>query len=79
MLRAGLYARVSTNDQQTLPMQSHAMRDYAARRNWKIAMQVREIGSGAAQREARGKLMEPHGVATSTSYWCGVWTAGAGQ
>ncbi len=57
MLRAGLYARVSTNDQQTLPMQSHAMREYAARRNWTIAMQVREIGSGAVQREARGKLM----------------------
>jgi hypothetical protein len=34
MFRAGLYARVSTNDQQTLPMQSHAMRVYAARRGW---------------------------------------------
>ena len=32
--RAGLYARVSTNDQQTLPMQSRAMREYAARRGW---------------------------------------------
>ena len=32
MLRAGLYARVSTNDQQTLAMQSRAMREYAARR-----------------------------------------------
>lgn len=32
MFRAGLYARVSTNDQQTLPMQSRAMREYAARR-----------------------------------------------
>lgn len=31
MLRAGLYARVSTNDQQTLAMQSRAMREYAAR------------------------------------------------
>ena len=31
MLRAGLYARVSTNDQQTLPMQIRAMREYAAR------------------------------------------------
>ena len=47
MLRAGLYARVSTNDQQTLPMQSRAMREYAARRGWTIAMQVREVGSGA--------------------------------
>jgi hypothetical protein len=27
MLRAGLYARVSTLDQQTLPMQMRAMRD----------------------------------------------------
>ena len=31
MFRAGLYARVSTNDQQTLPMQIRAMREYAAR------------------------------------------------
>ena len=39
-------------------MQSRALRDYAARRGWTIAMQVREIGSGAAQREAREKLIE---------------------
>ena len=58
MFRAGLYARVSTNDQQTLPMQSRAMREYAARRGWTIAMQVREVGSGAAKREAREKLLE---------------------
>ena len=49
MFRAGLYARVSTNDQQTLAMQSRAMREYAARRGWTIAMQVREVNSGAAQ------------------------------
>jgi hypothetical protein len=41
MLRAGLYARVSTIDQQTLPMQNHAMREYTARRGWAIALQVR--------------------------------------
>src|SRR5713101_9745480 len=58
LFRAGLYARVSTNDQQTLPMQSHAMRVYAARRGWTIALQVREVGSGAAKREAREKLLE---------------------
>ena len=58
MFRAGLYARVSTNDQQTLPMQNRAMREYAARRGWTIAMQVREVGSGAAKREAREKLLE---------------------
>src|SRR5580704_14933516 len=58
MLRAGLYARVSTNDQQTLPMQLRAMREYAARRGWMIALQVREVNSGAAKREAREKLLE---------------------
>src|SRR5215471_11383475 len=58
MFRAGLYARVSTNDQQTLTMQNRAMREYAARRGWIIAMQVREVNSGAAQREAREKLIE---------------------
>jgi DNA invertase Pin-like site-specific DNA recombinase len=35
-----LYARVSTQDRQTLPMQNRAMREYAARRNWTVAMQV---------------------------------------
>ena len=58
MFRAGLYARVSTNDQQTLAMQTLAMRDYAARRGWAIALQVREVNSGAAQREAREKILE---------------------
>src|SRR5664279_1205139 len=58
LFRAVLYARVSTNDQQTLPMQSRAMREYAARRGWTIAMQVRDVGSGAAKREAREKLIE---------------------
>src|SRR5258705_3891234 len=58
MFRAGLYARVSTNDQQTLAMQNRAMREYAARRGWTIALQVREVNSGAAKREAREKLLE---------------------
>jgi len=58
MFRVGLYARVSTNDQQTLPMQSRAMREYAVRRGWTIVVQVREVGSGAAKREAREKLLE---------------------
>jgi putative DNA-invertase from lambdoid prophage Rac len=58
MFRAGLYARVSTNDQQTLAMQSREMREYAARRGWTIALQVREVNSGPAKREAREKLLE---------------------
>src|ERR1041384_1965937 len=58
MVRAGLYARVSTTDQQTLPMQSRAMREYAARRGWTITLQVREVGSGATQRVAREQRLE---------------------
>ena len=37
--RVGLYARVSTTDQQTLTMQNRAMRAYAVRRRWTIALQ----------------------------------------
>ncbi len=58
IFRAGLYARVSTHDQQTLPMQNRILREYVTRRGWTIVMQVREVGSGAAHREAREKLME---------------------
>ena len=57
MFRAGLYARVSTHDQQTLSLQIRAMREYAAKRGWEIAVQVKEVGSGAAERELREKLM----------------------
>ena len=57
-IRAGLYARVSTQDQQTLPMQNRAMREYAARRGWMIAMQMKEVGSGAIQSQLREKLLE---------------------
>jgi hypothetical protein len=57
-LRVGLYARVSTQDQQTIPMQTRALREYAARRGWTITLQVKEIGSGASQREKREKLLD---------------------
>ena len=58
MFRVGLYARVSSNDQQTLAMQNRAMREYAGRRGWTIALRVREVNSGAARREAHEKLIE---------------------
>jgi putative DNA-invertase from lambdoid prophage Rac len=58
MFRAGLYARVSTGDQQTIPLQVRALREYAARRRWAIALQVKEVGSGASERQLRAKLLE---------------------
>ncbi len=57
-LRAAFYARVSNGDQQTLPMQIRALRDYAARRGWIIVMQVKEVGFGASQRKMREQLIE---------------------
>jgi DNA invertase Pin-like site-specific DNA recombinase len=54
----GLYARVSTQDQQTIPLQIRALREYAARRGWTITLQVKEIGSGASQRVRREQLLE---------------------
>jgi putative DNA-invertase from lambdoid prophage Rac len=56
--RVGLYARVSTHDQQTTPLQIRALREYAARRGWTIALQVKEVGSGASERELREQLLE---------------------
>ena len=58
MFRVGLYARVSTNDQQTIPLQIRALGEYAARRGWTIALQVKEVGSGASERQQREKLLE---------------------
>ena len=56
-LRVGLYARVSTHDQQTLPLQISAMREYAKRRGWTVAMQIEEVGSGAKDRPARNDIL----------------------
>lgn len=57
MFRAGLYARVSTDDQQTIPWQLRGLREYAARRGWTVAMQVKEIGCGASVRELRTEII----------------------
>lgn len=56
--RAGLYARVSTHDQRTLPLQRRALRDYAIRRGWTIALEIKEVGSGASVRELRQTLID---------------------
>src|SRR4029077_2287174 len=58
MFRAGLYARVSTSDQPTIPLQIRALREYTVRRGWTIALRVKEVGSGASKRQLREKLLE---------------------
>jgi DNA invertase Pin-like site-specific DNA recombinase len=57
-LRAGLYARVSTSEQQTLPLQMIAMQDYAQRRGWEIVAEIQDIGSGAKRRPKREELLK---------------------
>ena len=56
--RVGLYARLSTHDQQTLKLQNRAMRDYVSRRGWTIVIEIKEVGSGASVREFRQKLLD---------------------
>ena len=60
-LRVGLYARVSTHDQKTLPLQLSAMRDYAKKRNWTVAIEVQDVASGATTRPKRKMLIEAAG------------------
>lgn len=57
-MQVALYARVSTHDQQTLPMQLKAMREYAKKRGWKIKHEIQEIGSGAKIRPKREELVK---------------------
>jgi putative DNA-invertase from lambdoid prophage Rac len=57
-IRVGLYARVSTHDQQTLPLQIRAMRDYVAKRGWKAVLEVQDVGSGALLRPNREELLK---------------------
>ena len=57
-MRVGIYARVSTIDQQTLPMQLEQMREYIKNRNWRLAVEVQEIGSGAKTRPKREELLK---------------------
>lgn len=55
--RVAVYARVSTHDQQTLPMQIETMRAYAERKGWQIVSTVEEVGSGAKTRPRREELI----------------------
>ena len=57
-MRVGIYARVSTHDQQTLPMQLKQMKEYIKNRNWKLTTEVQEIGSGAKTRPRREELLK---------------------
>lgn len=61
MIQAALYARISTYDQHTLPLQIEAMREYANSRGFQITLEIEETSSGARldrpKREGSGTLI----------------------
>lgn len=56
-MKMGLYARVSTHDQQTLALQRNALVAYAQQRGGAIVTVVEDIGSGVHERLQRERLM----------------------
>jgi DNA invertase Pin-like site-specific DNA recombinase len=57
-MRAGLYAWVSTDEEQTLPLQHDALRASVAERGWTVVCQIEGIGSAAAEHPQRAELMK---------------------
>ena len=57
-MRAALYARVSTHDQQTLGLQVAAMSAYVRDRGWDATRRVEDVGSGAKERPGREGLLK---------------------
>ena len=58
-MRAAIYARVSTADQQTLPFQIQRLEEYVATRAWTITQQVEEQASGAKDnRPKRAEILK---------------------
>jgi hypothetical protein len=78
-MRAALYARVSTHEQQTLGLQAEAMTAYIKGRGWDLVRQVEDVGSGAKQRPGREGYSRPPAAARSTPWSSGAWTAGGGH
>lgn len=56
-MRVGIYTRVSTQDQKTLPLQLSSLRKYAKARKWTIVFEVEEISSGTKERKKRKELI----------------------
>jgi len=57
-MKVGIYARVSTQEQQTLPLQIKDLREYAEKRKWKIATEISDIASDAKFRSKRDELLK---------------------
>src|SRR5262249_7172788 len=57
-MRAAIYARVSTYDQQTLGLQTEVMSAYIKDRSWDVVRSIKDVGSGAKDRPGRESLLQ---------------------
>ncbi len=57
-MKVGIYARVSTQEQQTLPLQIKDLREFAEKRKWEIAVEIADVASGAKTRPKREELLK---------------------
>lgn len=57
-MRVAIYARVSTHDQNTIPMQVKKCREYVKARNWAVTYIMKDIASGAKQRPQRDDILK---------------------
>jgi len=55
--KVGIYTRVSTHDQKTLPLQLRSLKRYAKQRDWSVSLVIKDVGSGASERTERDKLL----------------------
>lgn len=56
-MKAALYARVSTHDQQTLPLQVEQMKDYIKKRGWELKIAIEDTASGISERKNRERII----------------------
>ena len=61
-MRAGLYARVSTHDQQTLGLRSEAMATYIKNRGWVATRRIEEVLHLKAERVSHSEIARRLGI-----------------
>ena len=57
-MKAAIYARISKQDQKTMPMQLQSMRQYAKQRGFRVVMEITDTASGAIERPRRHEIIQ---------------------
>ena len=77
MFRVGLYARVSTHDQQTLPLQVRAMRNTQRSAGGRLQLRSKRLVPERLNANCGNNCWLRLDAAKSMSFWSGGLTAGA--